>query len=86
MKALWYISATISLLCAALVIWLSATQGAGPKMLAAMQLFILGACGALVCVIAAVALQGRRVIPGAVLLLAYPAAFVRSMPGLGNVQ
>jgi len=86
MKALWYISATISLLCAALVIWLSATLGAGPKMLAAMQLFILGACAALVCVITAVALQGRRVIPSAVLLLAYAAAFVLFMLSIGNVR
>lgn len=86
MKALWYISATISLLCAALVTWLLATLGAGPKMLAAMQLFILGACAALVCVITAVALQGRRVIPSAVLLLAYAAAFVLFMLSLGNVR
>ncbi|KIP87308.1 hypothetical protein SN15_03075 [Stenotrophomonas maltophilia] len=60
MKALWYISATISLLCAALVIWLSPTLGAGPKVLVAMQLFILAACAALVFVITAVALQGRH--------------------------
>lgn len=86
MKAILYISVTISLLCAALVIWLSATLGAGPKMLAAMQLFTLGACAALVCVITAVALQGRRVVPSAVLLLAYAAAFVLFMLSIGNVR
>ena len=86
MKTLWYISVTVSLLCAALVAWLFATVGADPMIFAAMQLFILGACAALVCVITTVALQGRRVIPSAALLLAYAAAFVLFMLGLGNVR
>ncbi|MDR6094689.1 hypothetical protein [Stenotrophomonas sp. SORGH_AS_0321] len=86
MKTIWYVSATISLLCAALAIWLSATAGAGPKMLAAAHLFILGACAALVCVITAVALQSRRVIPSAVVLLAYAATFVLFFVSIGNVR
>ena len=87
MKTLWRALIVGSLLCGATSAWLMLTSAAGARMLAAAQLFVLGALaaggGASV---AAVLGENRKQKFGVALLLCYGLGLLVFLTGIGSVR
>lgn len=87
MKALWRVLVVASLLCVAISAWLLSTSAAGARMLAAAQLFVLGALAAGGCAgVAAVLGDPRKQKIGVALVLCYGLGLLMFLTGIGNVR
>lgn len=84
---LWRVLAALSLLCGGVAAWLLFTSAAGPRMMAAAQLFILGAAAALGCAGVAAAIgDSRKRLVGVAILGGYVLALVAFLMSVGNVR
>ncbi len=87
MKIFWHLSAALSLLCGVLSGWLLFTSGAGAGMLAAGQLFIVGALAAVACAgVSASLAEARKRIIGVALVACYVLALMSFLISMGNVR
>lgn len=87
MKPLWRVLIAVSLLCGVTSAWLLFTSGAGAGMLAAAQLFVLGALAAGgSAAVSAVLDDTRKQRIGIALLAGYGLALLAFLLGTGNVR
>ncbi len=87
MKPLWRVLVAVSVLCGVTSAWLLFTSGAGAGMLAAAQLFVLGALAAGGSAgVAAVVGDTRKQCTGIALLAGYGLALLAFLLGIGNVR